>query len=156
MFLLRELCLKNTKRLPHVWNSRCWQLGSQFDCGWLCVVCNMLAQRVSDAVGRVVVRRRTSRLCSLVPIEPQSVVPGHQSLQSPERVLSTVFNGEIYNFAGLRRLLEQLRSASRSHSDTEVLLHPLMVMPVPIAYPLFGYFLGIHVYYGYADPKLRS
>lgn len=39
-----------------------------------------------------------------------------------ERGLSILFNGEIYNFAELRRELEALAHQFRSHSDTVVLL----------------------------------
>ena len=47
---------------------------------------------------------------------------GHQPMHMPDAGLSIMFNGEIYNFQELRRTLEQLGYAFRSHSDTEVLL----------------------------------
>lgn len=47
---------------------------------------------------------------------------GHQPMHCPERGLSIVFNGEIYNFRELRKELERLGHVFRSHCDTEVLL----------------------------------
>jgi len=47
---------------------------------------------------------------------------GHQPMQFPERGLSIVFNGEIYNHLALRDELVNLGLVFRTHSDTEVLL----------------------------------
>ena len=47
---------------------------------------------------------------------------GHQPMQDIEGELHIVFNGEIYNFADLRRELMGKGYAFRSHSDTEVIL----------------------------------
>lgn len=33
---------------------------------------------------------------------------------------------------------------------------PLMAMAVPLAFPMFGYLLGIHLYFGYADPTRKA
>lgn len=47
---------------------------------------------------------------------------GHQPMQDASGELCIVFNGEIYNFADLRRELATKGHAFRSHSDTEVVL----------------------------------
>ncbi|MDA8379090.1 MAG: asparagine synthase (glutamine-hydrolyzing) [Planctomycetia bacterium] len=47
---------------------------------------------------------------------------GHQPMILDEGRLALVFNGEIYNFRELRKLLEN-EYTFRSHTDTEVLLH---------------------------------
>jgi asparagine synthase (glutamine-hydrolysing) len=48
---------------------------------------------------------------------------GHQPMESADQRLTLVFNGEIYNFQGLRAELQAMGRQFRSHSDTEVILH---------------------------------
>jgi len=50
---------------------------------------------------------------------------GHQPMLNRRTGDAIVFNGEIYNFADLRRTLQQLGHEFRSTGDTEVLLHAL-------------------------------
>ncbi|EME69318.1 asparagine synthase, glutamine-hydrolyzing [Paramagnetospirillum caucaseum] len=47
----------------------------------------------------------------------------NQPMDLPEAGLTIVFNGEIYNFAVLRTVLEGRGHHFQTHSDTEVLLH---------------------------------
>lgn len=51
---------------------------------------------------------------------------GHQPMTHPATGSQIVFNGEIYNFASLRRELESAGEVMTGHSDTEVLLHALV------------------------------
>jgi asparagine synthase (glutamine-hydrolysing) len=48
---------------------------------------------------------------------------GHQPVFNETRSVAVVFNGEIYNFPELRKQLEDLGHAFRTHSDTEVIVH---------------------------------
>jgi len=45
---------------------------------------------------------------------------------SPDGRLTIIFNGEIYNHAELRTILESKGHSFKSHSDTEVILHSYM------------------------------
>src|SRR5947209_20633039 len=47
---------------------------------------------------------------------------GHQPMWDARGEICIVFNGEIYNYAELRRELERAGAAFRSNSDTEVIL----------------------------------
>lgn len=47
---------------------------------------------------------------------------GHQPMSTPDGRLTIAFNGEIYNFLDLRRILEQEGASFRSNTDTEVIL----------------------------------
>jgi len=49
-------------------------------------------------------------------------VAGHQPMQSQDKSVSIVFNGEVYNYRELRSELKALGRSFRSDSDTEVLL----------------------------------
>lgn len=51
---------------------------------------------------------------------------GHQPMKSPNGRLTIIFNGEIYNHAELRTILESKGHSFKSHSDTEVILHSYM------------------------------
>lgn len=51
------------------------------------------------------------------------VAGGHQPLTNEDHSLMLVFNGEIYNHAGLRRTLERRGHRFRTRSDGEVILH---------------------------------
>lgn len=47
---------------------------------------------------------------------------GHQPMATPDQKAWIVYNGEIYNFRGIRAELERTGWQFRSHSDTEVIL----------------------------------
>ncbi len=61
------------------------------------------------------------RRLSILDLSPQ----GHQPMTHPQFGGVLVFNGEIYNYAQLRRELSDAGVPFRGHSDTEVLLHLL-------------------------------
>jgi asparagine synthase (glutamine-hydrolysing) len=48
---------------------------------------------------------------------------GSQPVWNETETLAVVFNGEVYNFAALRKELEELGHRFRTHSDTEVIVH---------------------------------
>jgi len=86
-----------------------------------------LAHRGPDDAGTVIIEDSSgpgyqlglahTRL-SIIDLSPL----GHQPMQDPVTGNWIVFNGEIYNFRELRRELEALGVAFKSHSDTEVIL----------------------------------
>ncbi|HEY2445518.1 MAG TPA: asparagine synthase (glutamine-hydrolyzing) [Rhizomicrobium sp.] len=58
------------------------------------------------------------RRLSIIDLSPL----GHQPMLDPETGNVIVFNGEIYNFQGLRRECEEAGARFRSRSDTEIIL----------------------------------
>jgi asparagine synthase (glutamine-hydrolysing) len=59
------------------------------------------------------------RRLSIIDLSPD----GHQPLCNEDGTVWLVFNGEIYNFAELRRTLESAGHVFRSRSDSEVIVH---------------------------------
>lgn len=89
---------------------------------WLHVARDTLAHRGPNASGewwshdgRVGLAHRRLSIRDLSSL-------GNQPMHWPKEGLSIVFNGEIYNFASLRRELESLGYCFFSNTDTEVLL----------------------------------
>ncbi len=60
-----------------------------------------------------------SRRLAIVDLSPS----GHMPMRNEDGTLWITYNGEIYNFARLRRDLESKGHHFRSHTDTEVVLH---------------------------------
>jgi asparagine synthase (glutamine-hydrolysing) len=58
------------------------------------------------------------RRLSIIDLSPL----GHQPMHFPEAGLTIIFNGEVYNYAEIRKELEQLGYTFKSGSDTEVIL----------------------------------
>lgn len=92
------------------------------DRGWLAAGRDALRHRGPDDAGEwwsadgfVGLGHRRLAIIDLSPA-------GHQPMQDASGELCIVFNGEIYNFADLRRVLVGKGHAFRSHSDTEVVL----------------------------------
>jgi asparagine synthase (glutamine-hydrolysing) len=68
-----------------------------------------------DDVGGIALGHRRLSILDLSPL-------GHQPMESPSGRFMVIYNGEIYNFASIRRDLESNGHGFRGHSDTEVLL----------------------------------
>jgi len=64
---------------------------------------------------------------------------GNQPMHSPDHSISLIFNGEIYNYRELRRLLEP-RCVFRTQSDTEVILHGYLTWGAKLFEKLNGMF----------------
>ena len=86
----------------------------------LCAMTTALAHRGPDADGYYVGdgiglgHRRLSII---------DLATGDQPVANEDGTVLTVFNGEIYNFAEVRRELETHGHVFRTHSDTEVIVH---------------------------------
>ncbi len=90
----------------------------QSERSWLSVARDTMTHRGPDDAGewwsedgRVGLAHRRLAILDLSPL-------GHQPMHLPEKRLSIVFNGEIYNFLELRRELEKFGYIFRSKSDT--------------------------------------
>jgi asparagine synthase (glutamine-hydrolysing) len=59
------------------------------------------------------------RRLRVIDLSPEASQP----MVNENRTVTVIFNGEIYNFPGLRKQLQEIGHNFKSHSDTEVLLH---------------------------------
>jgi asparagine synthase (glutamine-hydrolysing) len=65
---------------------------------------------------------------------------GHQPMQNEAGTITLVFNGEIYNYADVRRELESRGHRFRTESDTESILHAYQEYGVDCLHALNGMF----------------
>ena len=76
------------------------------------------------------------RRLSIVDLSPA----GHQPMFSPDKSVSIVFNGEIYNHRVLRKELEAKGYTYRSRSDTETILYAYQEYGLNFVHKLLGMF----------------
>ncbi|HEV2489365.1 MAG TPA: asparagine synthase (glutamine-hydrolyzing) [Candidatus Acidoferrales bacterium] len=79
-----------------------------------------MIHRGPDGEGMFAVRRAVLGMRRLSIID---LAGGNQPIRNESGTLAVVFNGEIYNFRELRRLLESAGHVFRTQSDTEVIVH---------------------------------
>ncbi|HXW57363.1 MAG TPA: asparagine synthase (glutamine-hydrolyzing) [Candidatus Cybelea sp.] len=101
----------------------CGVIGSESNEHGEAIVRRMLGSMVHrgpDGEGRVVVERAAlgARRLSIIDLPG-----GSQPIWNEDSTVAVVFNGEIYNFRGLRGELESLGHRFRTSSDTEVIAH---------------------------------
>jgi asparagine synthase (glutamine-hydrolysing) len=83
-------------------------------------MCDAMSHRGPDDAGYLVENGVALGMRRLSIID---LATGHQPIFNEDESACIFFNGEIYNFAGLRAELEQAGHRFRTHSDTEVILH---------------------------------
>lgn len=105
----------------------------------MCGICGVIGIERSET-GEAVTRRMMEALwhrgpdedgllvapCAALGMRRLSIIDlpgGHQPVFNEAGNVGIVFNGEIYNFRELRKTLEGLGHAFRTHSDTEVIVH---------------------------------
>lgn len=88
--------------------------------GQLRKMCDTLFHRGPDEEG---ISIRDGVALGMRRLSVIDVKGGRQPIFNEDRTISTVFNGEIYNFRELRRELESRGHAFRTRTDTEVIVH---------------------------------
>src|SRR5437660_8199708 len=83
-------------------------------------MCRRIAHRGPDDQGAVVEGAAALGMRRLSIID---LAGGHQPMSGCDPRVSIVFNGEIYNYRGLRRELEALGHGFHTNSDTEAIVH---------------------------------
>lgn len=85
---------------------------------------DLLARRGPDDEGRWTHRTASFGFRRLAVIDPSPA--GHQPMVTVDGRWVLMFNGEVYNFRDLRRVLEREGDTFRSDTDTEVVLRSLV------------------------------
>jgi asparagine synthase (glutamine-hydrolysing) len=105
----------------------------------MCGICGVIGTKSKEA-GEIAVRRMMGAMVHRGPDEEGILVAppvaagmrrlsiidlsgGSQPVWNETGTVAVVFNGEIYNFAPLRKELEALGHRFRTHSDTETIVH---------------------------------
>ncbi|HZI17560.1 MAG TPA: asparagine synthase (glutamine-hydrolyzing) [Pyrinomonadaceae bacterium] len=83
-------------------------------------MCRVIAHRGPDDQGTALVGEAALGMRRLSIID---LAGGRQPMNGCTEQLTVVFNGEVYNFAELRRDLEARGHRFRTHSDTETIVH---------------------------------
>jgi asparagine synthase (glutamine-hydrolysing) len=82
------------------------------------------------------------RRLSILDLSPE----GHQPMRSESGRYIIAFNGEVYNFASLRRELETMGHAFRGRSDTEVILAAIEQWGIEDSLPRFNGMFALAVW----------
>ena len=93
--------------------------------GVLTRMCDVIRHRGPDDAGYHLDQIHTDGGCG-IGMRRLSIIDlasGHQPISNEDESLWIVFNGEIYEYAHLRRQLEASGHTFRTHTDTEVILH---------------------------------
>src|SRR5215211_563119 len=87
-------------------------------------MCQIQHHRGPDDGGVTSLGRVTlgARRLSIIDLSPA----GHMPMSDASRRWWISYNGEVYNFAEIRRELEERHHTFHSHTDTEVVLHAYM------------------------------
>ena len=83
-------------------------------------MCRVIAHRGPDDQGTLVDARAALGMRRLSIID---LAGGHQPMSGCDPQITIVFNGEVYNFAEVRRDLEARGHQFKTHSDTETIVH---------------------------------
>jgi asparagine synthase (glutamine-hydrolysing) len=87
---------------------------------WLSPMCHSILHRGPDEEGKIIVGPAALGMTRLSIIDLST---GQQPIPNEDKTIWIVFNGEIYNFHDLQKLVLEKGHTLKTNSDTEVIVH---------------------------------